>query len=88
MVWPWKFLKPYWAQNSAMSRSDSWLPGEHVNLAGAGFHEVSHFVQAAAPVHQVAGGEVIVGFDFHQLLKSGTVAVDIREDQGPSHQLT
>ena len=61
------------------------VAGQDVHAVRAGPHDLAHLVQTAAPTDQVAGGEVVVGVDGHQLLKRAGVVVEIGKHKQAGH---
>ena len=42
-------------------------------------------IETARPAHQVAGGEIIVGLDLHQLFQSPDIVVNVGKDEHACH---
>src|SRR5579883_1544874 len=61
------------------------ISGQDVDAAAAAPHGLAHGLESARPAHQIAGGEIIIGFDLHQLFQGADVVVEIGEDEGASH---
>ena len=57
------------------------IPRKDVDLAGALSQNLSAGLEAAAPVHQVAGRDVVVSIHGHEPFQCLMVAVDVGEDE-------
>ena len=59
------------------------IPRQDVNTIGALGQNLSASLEPAAPVHQVAGREVVVGLHGHELFQRPVIAVDVGKDKEP-----
>src|SRR5690348_15191507 len=57
------------------------VTGKHVDALAARLENLSAFIEAAGPAHQVAGGEVVVGVGGHQPLERLVIAVDVGKNE-------
>ena len=57
------------------------VPGENLYFAGAGLHDFSTGLEAARPIHQVAGSEIVIGLSVHEAFERVVVAVDVGKNE-------
>ena len=53
----------------------------HVDLLAALFEDLAGGIDISCPVHQVAGGEIVIRLGLHVPLESSKIAVNIGKDQ-------
>jgi hypothetical protein len=57
------------------------IPRKNVDLAGTLVQDLSARFQAAAPIDQVTGREIVVSLDSHEPFQGLMIAVDVGEDE-------